>query len=940
MQGFFQKRDPWGQSLALWVLAGLAFLAPLIGWALKDLRLDNDMQSWLPAGDREAQVFQWFRNHFPDEQRIIASWEGSTLKDPRIQRFADNLLGQTGADGIRRGGSPYVQAVYTPHDAVRQMVECEVPPEEALQRLEGVLIGTGWMKVRLTEAGRVNPDRALRDLMAHAESRLGMALTTHPKVTDWIDETYLDELEAGHSVDPAVLTGSQLAPMIPDHDIQLSWEGMQAHAPQTAQLRELLVNYRSFATTDSPAGRQLVEDCFFAPGSPTAIGITLTEAGGVEPDDAIRSIRVAAEQAGIPEPALHIGGRAVTTAAMNAAVQKAAWDRSPEHVPIYRRSILVLSALVGLVLAFIFLRSIRLGILVVGISWYATGLSIGVIPLTGASMNMVLVVMPTLLMVLALSSAIHVANYWRHAACDHPETAVTQAVQMAKEPCVMAAVTTAIGLVSLCTSSLTPVRHFGLFSAVGCVVMLYVVLYGLPALLRAWPGRQPTRQEVGGEGWKRFGIVVYRHYRLVSALFIAACLAAGYGLRDFQTETKVVRYFPESSRLVQDYQFLEANLAGITPVDVVVRFDAEMQQRTKFLERLEIVRTVESKIREHREISGAVSLADFRPVYERPAAGRRMENLSYMRKSQAVERAVKGERAAQTAALLVVAQQPVQLAGRGQGELNGAGDELWRISAQASLMSDANYGQLTADLNELVQSVTRYHAGASHVVTGTVPLFLRTQEAVLESLIVSFAMAFGIISLIMMVVLRDVVAGLLSMIPNLLPVTFVFGLLAWNGQRVDIGTMITASVALGIAVDGTLHLLTWFKHSLQQGRSRFHAVVESLAHCAPAMWQTSAAVGIGLLMLYPAELSLISRFGWLMSALIGAALVADLVLLPALLSGWLGRLIERRFAAARSVPTTAPAPSAPLPVAHIPLVAGTAPDSVIKPSRSKRRRSA
>ncbi|MGD9857458.1 MAG: hypothetical protein AB7U20_21155, partial [Planctomycetaceae bacterium] len=82
---------------------------------------------------------------------------------------------------------------------------------------------------------------------------------------------------------------------------------------------------------------------------------------------------------------------------------------------------------------------------------------------------------------------------------------------------------------------------------------------------------------------------------------------------------------------------------------------------------------------------------------------------------------------------------------------------------------------------------------------------------------------------------------------------------------------------------------------------------ESLSHCGPAMWQTSAAVGLALLMLFPAELLMISRFGWLMAALIGAALFGDVVFLPALLTGPLGFLIERtvRRQAANSTPVSA-----------------------------------
>jgi uncharacterized protein len=98
-------------------------------------------------------------------------------------------------------------------------------------------------------------------------------------------------------------------------------------------------------------------------------------------------------------------------------------------------------------------------------------------------------------------------------------------------------------------------------------------------------------------------------------------------------------------------------------------------------------------------------------------------------------------------------------------------------------------------------------------------------------------------------------------------------------------------VALGIAVDGTLHLLTWFRDGLRRGLDRHEAVVAALGHCGPALFQTSVAVGVGMVVLLPAELTLISRFGWLMAAMIATALFADLVLLPAMLAGWLGKTI-------------------------------------------------
>ncbi len=200
------------------------------------------------------------------------------------------------------------------------------------------------------------------------------------------------------------------------------------------------------------------------------------------------------------------------------------------------------------------------------------------------------------------------------------------------------------------------------------------------------------------------------------------------------------------------------------------------------------------------------------------------------------------------------------------------GDELWQINAQVRVLAKVDYASLTENIRSSAEEILSDVDGAGLLVTGTVPLFLRTQTAVLDSLIVSFAIAFVVIAVVLMAVLKSFWAGLLTMLPNLLPVVVVFGTISWLGQAVDIGMMITASVALGIAVDGTLHLLTWYREGLAEGRSPVDAVAEALAHCGPAMWQTSGIIGFALLMLAFADLLLISRFGWLMASLIFAAL--------------------------------------------------------------------
>ena len=893
MTHFLQKRDRWGHGMALWVMVAIVFIAPLAAWSLRDIGLENNIQTWLPADDPEAKKLQWYLANFEHEDRILVSWDGSSLNDPRIERFAMRLEGIPDEQGIRRGGLKQVASVATPHEVLSRTVDANIEPEEAIRRMTGLLIGRGPLKVQLSATGREQKRTTIRRLTEKAKSELGLDIEIQDAQTEWVppDGYFDDETETATEPDPVAESITEFA-QIPEHDFQVRWTRINPGAEIVQEFIRLAEGLRDTETASADGGDKLIASCFFAAGSPVALSISLTEAGLAEKTASLAAIRQIAQEVGVESDQLHLGGRPVASAALSHEIKAAAWNREFPVYQIHKRSVILLSSIVGFVLAFVMLRSVRLAMLVLFTSYYTVLVTVALVPVTGGSMNMVLVVMPTLLQVLTISGAIHVANYWRHAVREGKSNATVHAAEIARTPCGLASITTAIGLLSLTTSSLAPVRDFGLYSAVGCLIGLVMVLYGLPAMLQIWPSR--STKDDGGDvkSWQQMGRWLTDHKTIVTAASLLIFAVTTYGLVRFRTETKVIRYFPEDSRVVQDYHFLEENLANIVPVELIVKFDSEERGRLNFLERMEVVREIGNKVRQHPEISGAVSLADFRPVSEKRPDSKSIFVLGpYNKRVNETERRVKEDSSSHR--FLSVANDAADLAKEGDNGLNKAGDELWRITGQVAIMSDFDYANLTSDLDDVAQSVLKYHPGAGHVVTGMVPLFLKTQQAVLDSLIRSFALAFGVIAIVMMIVLRNPVAGLITMLPNLMPIGIVFGLISWVGISVDIGTMITASVALGIAVDGTLHLLTWFRNGIADGLDRKESVARALGHCGPALWQTSCAVGIGLLMLAPADLLLISRFGWLMAALIGAALVADLVFLPALLAGPLGTLIER-----------------------------------------------
>ena len=196
------------------------------------------------------------------------------------------------------------------------------------------------------------------------------------------------------------------------------------------------------------------------------------------------------------------------------------------------------------------------------------------------------------------------------------------------------------------------------------------------------------------------------------------------------------------------------------------------------------------------------------------------------------------------------------------------------------------------------------------IYTGVVPVVYKAQRTLLTSLTHSIAMAFVLIALVMVWLLNPglmplgwmkpgnlangLAAGLVSMIPNVFPVLVVFGVMCHLNIEIDIGTMMTASVAMGVAVDDTIHFLSWFRAHLDEGMTRVEAVIQSYRRVGPAMTQTTIVGGLGLFVFALSTFTPTQRFGTLMLVMLVAALAGDLILLPALLAGPAGRFFKPR----------------------------------------------
>ncbi len=535
------------------------------------------------------------------------------------------------------------------------------------------------------------------------------------------------------------------------------------------------------------------------------------------------------------------------------------------------------SAVISLIVCFVFLRSWPCTLVVFTVGLVGQGSALALVYLSGFSMNAVLIVMPPLLFVLAVSAGVHLTNYYkdelRRPAASSP---VLRALRKGWGPCVAAAATTAVGLGSLGLSSIAPVKMFGLITAPIVVVMTGMILLLIPGAMIRWPmGGQISESMTNaslGRVWRRWSTGLVGNFVLLSTLFFVISIGCAVGLTKLETSVRLAELFRQDSRIMRDYAWLEAKIGPLVPVEVVLHFDLDSKLRT--LEKLLLVRHVEQVVAAMDALAGSMSAADLVPPIP---SGRGIR--------QTMARTAFSRRLDRERSQLIDSNY-----------LDVSDRESWRISARAMALQPLDYGLLLSDLEERVHEAlaTAPNAGeeATVTVTGVIPFVYRVQHALLRDLTVSFMAAFGLVALVMVFVLRSLPGGLLAMLPNAFPMVVLFGMMGWLEHPVDIGTMMTASVALGIAVDDTLHFLTWFRRGMGEGLSRVDAVCGTFEHCGPAMIQTSVICALGMSIYAFSSFVPAMRFSWMMVALLIAALIGDLIFLPVLLVGPLGRVFQ------------------------------------------------
>jgi predicted RND superfamily exporter protein len=312
--------------------------------------------------------------------------------------------------------------------------------------------------------------------------------------------------------------------------------------------------------------------------------------------------------------------------------------------------------------------------------------------------------------------------------------------------------------------------------------------------------------------------------------------------------------------------WIEEHLGPIASVEVLLEFSKPNEMEP--YDQLVWVDRVTQELRSNPDIGGVASAVTFLPKL--PSGGR-IRDVS----KRAVMRTAIAKEFDQLVTRGLVAEDSESVA--------------WRITTKVSALSKLNYGELTHRVRQTVEPIEREQQAFKTIYTGLSPVMHDTQLALMDDLGSSFTTAFLLITPVMMLIARGIQAGLLIMVPNILPETLVFGMMAWLGYSIDIAGILTASVAMGIAVNDTLHFVNWYTHRLELGDSREQAIADAFSNCGKAMIHTMLISCCSMLPFLLAEFNPTRQFATLMIAMMSSSILGDLVLLPALLLSPLGR---------------------------------------------------
>jgi predicted RND superfamily exporter protein len=516
---------------------------------------------------------------------------------------------------------------------------------------------------------------------------------------------------------------------------------------------------------------------------------------------------------------------------------------------------------------------------VAGITFVVIGASViwilGFMSLTGIPLTSTTALSFGLVLIVSVATIIRIVTHFneRYPLINDRLEATRQALHIVFLPCLMCSTTTAVGFGTTMVTSIPMVFDLGLVMFLGVLFSFLMAIILTPAFLIVIKPLKQRAYEKMSRDWMAVALnkvekLVFSHYKAVSAVGIAftALMLAGVPL--ILIDTQLLRMLSTSTKEVKDIQFVEQHLSPVHALELMVEAEDGTFKRPEVWKK---VADLEERLKRNPEvvsIDSCLSLLDYLDGLFN-GSGRSREDLF------ANPRLIP-----ELLVLVSLSHEGKMITGR------YLDDNRSRLHITVGIRNSP-----TVSVSQTIEEVRSEAASAMKgvgkvTVTGEIAVFAAQASLLVRSQLISLVLAFIIITLLMMIHLGSPVVGLISLIPNIPPVAAVFGVMGWGGINLDTVTVFAATVALGLAVDDTIHFLHVLKNEIRSkssGASVESCVRTAFDTTAKAMVSTSVVLFFGFLVLVISPFKPVISFGILGATAILIANLGDVIFMPAVI---------------------------------------------------------
>ena len=434
-------------------------------------------------------------------------------------------------------------------------------------------------------------------------------------------------------------------------------------------------------------------------------------------------------------------------------------------------------------------------------------------------------------------------------------------------PILLTSLTTAVGFASLSISHVIPVKTLGIATATAALLAFVLTILFVPAMLAILNPKvkasQSGEKEEGDHDTASLALArfIMRHDKRILASSLLFFGLLGAGIAWVKVDSNTVRYFVEHVPFRETVTFVQANLTGPMSYEVVV--DSGKKDGIKDPEFMKTVeRFTDAFKAEFPAVRHTTSLVDV------------VEKFNGV---MAFDKRVPDSQNLIAQYLLLYSLSLPQ--GMEINDRMDVDERRLRVTASVDIVDTS------LDL-EMIRWAEQWWANTPYTATvnGQTQMFAHMQHDVTDTLIESILLALGAVSLMMMLIFRNLRLIPLFIVPNVLPILLVVGVMGWLGITIDLGVAVSGAIIIGVAVDDTIHFLVKYLEARRRGESLESALAYVYHYAGKAIVFTTLILSSAFLIFTLSDFVPNVNFGIVTAIALLIAVAVDLLMLPAWLS--------------------------------------------------------